>query len=185
MTIEQIDKGKVLIVLGSSDMRDFSLDYSKMSFSDPHSKRILIRLLTLACLKTGISSYGKKMLVEALPHENGCIILLTLKPENKRKVYRIKRKNYSLCFVFGSLENLINLCVDLKDKCVTENRIYYYNNKYYVVFESVFSPKLKRMITEYADKAEGRSILTARIKENGKLIADNNGVVTFGKYFEK
>ena len=73
----------------------------------------------------------------------------------------------------------------MKDKCVTENRIYYYKDKYYVVFESVFSPKLKRMINEYADKAEGRSILTARIKENGKLIADNNGVVTFGKYFEK
>lgn len=185
MTIEQIDKGRVLILLCNSDMKDFSLDYDTMGFRDPHSKKILVRLLTLACLKTGISAKGKKMLVEALPQENGCIILLTLVSENKRKVYRIKRKNYSLCFVFGDLENLIKLCIALKDRCITENRIYYCNSKYYLIFESILSPKYKRLVCEYADKGEAERVHWARVKENGKLIADNNAIATLGKYFGK
>ncbi|MGN1130603.1 MAG: adaptor protein MecA [Ruminococcus sp.] len=185
MTIEQIDKGKVLILLCNSDMKDFSLDYNKMGFCDPHSKKILVRLLTLACLKTGISAKGKKMLVEALPQENGCIILLTLVSENKRRVYRIKRNNYGLCFVFGDLENLIKLCIALKDRCITENRIYYCNSKYYLIFESILPPKYKRLVCEYADKGETESVHWARVKENGKLIAENNAIATLGKYFGK
>lgn len=185
MTIEQIDKGRVLILLCNSDMKDFSLDYDTMGFRDPHSKKILVRLLTLACLKTGISAKGKKMLVEALPQENGCVILLTLVSENKRKVYRIKRENYNLCFVFEDLENLIKLCIALKGRCITENRIYYCDSKYYLVFESILPPKYKRLVCEYADKGEAERVYWARVKENGKLIAENNAIATLGKYFGK
>lgn len=185
MTIEQIDKGRVLILLCNSDMKDFSLDYDTMGFRDSHSKKILVRLLTLACLKTGISAKGKKMLVEALPQENGCIILLTLVSENKRRVYRIKSKNYSLCFVFENLENLIKLCIALKDRSITENQIYYCNSKYYLVFESILPPKYKRLVCEYADKRELKGLHWARVKENGKLIADNNAIAILGKYFAK
>ena len=82
MTIEQIDSGKVMILLKNSDMKDFALEYSSLSFSDPHSRRILTRLLSLACSKTGVSAKNKKMFVEALPHKNGCLILLTLKEKH-------------------------------------------------------------------------------------------------------
>ncbi len=99
MTIEQIDTGKVMIVLGSSDMKDFSLEYKTLSFSDPHSRKILSRLLTLACTKTGLSIENKKMLVEALPHKSGCLILLTLKPKT-RSGFTGSRSPKNACVVF-------------------------------------------------------------------------------------
>ena len=116
MTIEQIDPGKVMIVLGSNDMKDFSLEYNTLSFKDPHSRKILSRLLTLACSKTGMSIDNKKMLVEALPHKSGCLILLTLKPKTKRRVYRVKKPDRILCAVFPDVESLIGASLALNKK---------------------------------------------------------------------
>ena len=61
MTIEQLDSCRVLIVLKAEDMRDFSLEYNTLSFSDAHARRILSRLLTLACSKTGMDVTNKKI----------------------------------------------------------------------------------------------------------------------------
>ena len=93
MTVEQIDSSKVLISLCNEDLTEYSLRFDTMSFNDPHSRRILNKLLTIACGKTGIKQEkDKSMLVEAMPHSNGCLILLTMNhKKKKRTVYRIKK----------------------------------------------------------------------------------------------
>ena len=58
MTIEQLDERKVLISLGCDDMKNFDLEFENMSFYSEHSKRVLLRLLRLACMKAGLSHMG-------------------------------------------------------------------------------------------------------------------------------
>lgn len=186
MTIEQIDSSKVLIVLGSDDMRDFSLKYSTMSFSDPHSRKILSRLLHLACTKTGISPEGKKMIVEALPRPDGCLILLTLKPELKRRFYRIKRKSRSVCRLFENVEQLIQASIALcKEKYVPDNCVYYYNEKYYMTMENsdAVTPRVYAILCEYSQEAVYDKVAIARIEENGVLVSKDNAHSNIGKYF--
>lgn len=185
MIIEQIDNSKVLIVLGGNDMQDFSLEYDTLSFDDPHSGKILKRLLTLACTKTGISTEDKKILVEAVPQQKGCVILLTLLPKVSRKIYRIKKQKTSLCFIFEDAEALISAAKVLcKSLMPPENSVYLLDDKYVVVIEGIIENKryLSRL-REFSHKALQGKIHSARVRENGKLLAEENGIKVIGKYF--
>ena len=181
MTIEQIDRSKVMIVLGSNDMKDFSLEYNTLSFSDPHSRKILSRLLTLACSKTGMSIDNKKMLVEALPHKSGCLIVLTLKPKTKRRVYRVKKPDKCLCCIFGGVDGLINSAVALKGS-LPDNRVYFFNNKYYLLIEGNTSLYTLARLEEFSDCYMCSKTAAARVAEAGKELGD---IRVMGKYFGK
>lgn len=171
MTIEQIDPSKVIIVLGSSDMKDFSLEYSTLSFSDPHSRKILSRLLTLACSKTGMSIENKKMLVEALPHKSGCLILLTLKPKTKRRIYRVKKPDKCLCCIFENCERLIEAAIAVGES-LPQNGVYYCNNKYYLVIESNLALYPLAVLEEFAHCYVCSRIAAAKVCEAGRALGD-------------
>lgn len=179
MTIEQIDPSKVMIVLGNNDMKDFSLEYNTLSFSDPHSRKILSRLLTLACSKTGISIDNKKMLVEALPHKSGCLILLTLKPKTKRRAYRIKKADRYLCCIFPDVERLITASVALKDK-LPENIVFYFDDKYYLLIEKNIALHALAALEEFSQCYMCSKIAAAKVKEAGREIGNTE---VMAKYF--
>lgn len=185
MIIQQIDNSKVLIVLGGNDMEDFSLEYEKLSFDDPHSKKILKRLLSLACSKAGFNITDKKILIEAIPQEKGCLILLTLVPERHRKIYRIKKQRKNLCYVFEDTENLISASKALSNSQIHfENSIYLWEGKYVVILENVIeNTSLFSKFREFSVCTLKGKIHTARIKESGKLLADKNGMAVINKYF--
>ena len=80
MTIDKIKSNKILITLCDEEMRDFSLDYDTLSLYDSHSRKILMRILQIACFKTDIEikDNGKGYDVESIatpdltqPKENG------------------------------------------------------------------------------------------------------------------
>ena len=171
MTIEQIDPSKVMIVLGSNDMKDFSLEYSTLSFKDPHSRKILSRLLTLACSKTGINIDNKKMLVEAMPHKSGCLILLTLRPKTKRRVYRVKKPDMCLCCIFTDVERLIRASLALCSK-LPENKIYSYRDKYYLLIEDNIALHALAQLEEFSDCYVCSEISVAKVREAGRKIGD-------------
>ena len=179
MTIEQIDPSKVMIVLGSNDMKDFSLEYSTLSFKDPHSRKILSRLLTLACSKTGMSTDNKKMLVEALPHKSGCLILLTLKPKAKRRVYRVKKSDKCLCCIFSEVERLISAAVALRNN-LPENSIFFCNDKYYLLTEKSIALYPLALLEEFSDCYICSKIAAAKVREAGKELGD---IKTMAKHF--
>lgn len=182
MTIEQLDSCRVLIVLKAEDMRDFSLEYNTLSFSDAHSRRILSRLLTLACSKTGMDVTNKKMLVEALPHKNGCLILLTLSPKKKRKSYKIKRDRKKLCCIFKDVDGLLDASMALRGKILPRNRAYRLKEKYYLIIDSrPVSLSALGTLTEFCETVSCSPAAAARIEENGRLIADGNAVRKIGE----
>lgn len=187
MTIEQIDPSKVLIVLGSDDMKDFSLEYSTLSFSDPHSRRILSRLLTLACSKTGMSIDNKKMLVEALPHKSGCLILLTLSPKQKRRLYRVKRSDKKLCCVFEDVDALIDASVAIRNTTsLPKNSAYFLDDRYYLLVDSKpVSLYTMAILEEFSECYVCSRVAAARIEENGREIARECAVKTIGSHFCK
>ena len=180
MTIERIDAGKVLILLGKDDMKDFSLDYGTLSFSDPHSRRILSRLLTLACTKTGLTLDNKRMLVEAIPHGSGCLLLLTLR-EKRRRRFRIKRTHRLLCCVFYDCEALLSACSTLFGRTLPRNRIYLLDGEYILVFKEEALPAyMPEILREFARCVPCRIPAAARVEEYGRDIGELGEI---GKYF--
>ena len=100
MTIDKIKSNKILITLCDEDMRDFSLDYDTLSLYDSHSRKILMRILQIACFKTDIEIKDKRMIVEALPTVDGCMLLLTVE-DKKRKKYRLQNGKKCSCYDVG------------------------------------------------------------------------------------
>ena len=84
MTISRLSGNRVLIFLGTGDLRDYALDFSRMNASDSRSMSILSHLSRAACKDKGIPTAGKRLSVEALGMNDGCYLLVTVGAKGKR-----------------------------------------------------------------------------------------------------
>lgn len=181
LTVDKINHNKILITLCGEDMQNFELEYSKLSLYDSHSRRILLRILNLACFKTGVETSNKSMLVEAVPLESGCAFLLTLVDKSRRS-YKIKDAKKSVCYYLGDSENFLETMGKLyrQNICCNKNSAYLYMDGYYLIFDYPTVPrKIRLVLSEYAEKC-GSSIFAARLREYGKEICPTNAIAVIG-----
>lgn len=183
MTIDKLTENRVLIVLCKQDMNNFSLDYSTMNFDDSHSRKMLMRILRLACIKEGIEINGKSVLLEAINFNEECYLLVTINSKRQKK-YRLKNNKNCLCYHLGNSGNFLDTIEQLyrQNVCCNHNSAYMYNDEYYLIFDYPSIPhKLRRVLSEYGSK--GRNCLSAaRVKENGKQLCKHNAIAQIGKF---
>lgn len=183
MTVNRLSDNRILIVLCEKDMKNFSLDYDKMSLADLHSRRIIMRILQMACRKTGIETRGKSVNVEALPLDEDCYILVTVSGKRGR-TYRLKKSSGCLCFSLGNGTNFLDAIDALckQNVCCNKNSAYEWRGQYYLVFDYPSIPKkLGRVLSEYAEGCSG-GLFAARIKESGKPVCTQNAIMQIGRY---
>ncbi len=180
MTIEQIDKARVLISLKPQDMDAYAISIDKLNIKDAKSKEALKELLKLALKEAGISTENKAVLIEAMPHNEGMIILVTVDfIRNIRKIYRIKKPRMLPCCKFDSAESLLSCVERAKSEKVSfpGNSLWQYKNAFYVIFGfSGISPKAKAVLSEYAVCYSISLARVARIKEAGKELVRINAM---------
>lgn len=184
MIIEQLDASKVLISLCNEDMKSFKLQFENMSFYSEHSKRILVRLLKLACMKAGVSCKSKTVLMEALPHQSGCLILVTMMETKKRKTYRVKKVAEKPCFVFDSTEEMLTGMETLYkgNFSMSSNSLWVCEDRYYLFFDyPSVQERVQRILTEFAFYKIFPQVEISRIKERGKLLCGESAVDTIGR----
>lgn len=189
MTIEQIDSSKLLITLCSCDMEDYRLEFGTMGFENPHSRKILNRLINIVCTKTGLSSKNKKLLLEALPYDNGCIILVTfMEKQTANKKYKIKKHGENACYIFLKIEDMIKAVTMIYSQklYVPSAAVYSYKEKYYLIFHSSpLSRMAKRILSEYGKRRRCERIFLSSLDEAGQKICGKNAISTLGKAFSK
>ena len=184
MKISQLSDTKVLITLCSDDMKNFGLDFQKIGLSDPHSKKILSRLCTLACASNSIKTEQKTILLEAIESGDGMMLLLSVKErESTRKKYRIKRIQEYPCYRFVDAEHLLS-CIERlcdSDSFFYNNSAFLYKDRYYLVFDyPVVSKKAKVILSEFSQKVRGTKTFVARLSESGKSLCKGNAVMHIG-----
>lgn len=181
LTIDKLAENRVLIVLCDKDMDDYSLDYNKMNLDDVHSRKILMKLLQLACLQSGIEIKGRSVILEAIAFEKECYLLITVK-DKKTKTYRLKQS--SLCYHLGESGNFLDAVEQLyrQNVCCNRNSAYLYNGEYYLIFDYPAIPKkLRKVLSEYGRKSGG-NLTAARIRENGRQLCRHNAISQIGKF---
>lgn len=180
MTIEQLDKWRVLISLKPQDMDTYAISIDKLNIKDKATKETLKSILQTALDKVGINTADKAVLVEAMPHKEGLFILVTVDfVRNIRKVYRIKKPKMLPCCKFYTAEGLLSCVEHLKAGKVKlmPNSLWQYKGAYYLLFEfSGISPKAKAILSEYALCNSVSLPRLARIKEAGKELLKSNAV---------
>lgn len=184
MTIEQIDNTKLLISLCSQDMRDFSLNFDTMSLWDDHSRKVLSRLLHLAGNKTGMTIDKRSVLVEAVPYDFGCILLVSLLEKSvKRKVYKVKKLEGKPCVRFSSVTDLMDCAKVLQRQGVAlhRNSLWLYEGEYYLMSDYPYiSDRARGILTEFGTLLRMRDTGIASVKEKGKVLCEGDAMNIIG-----
>ena len=108
MNISRIDDIRLLISLASEDMQAFDLRFDQFLWSDKKSRDIIRELLVIAEEKTGFSAENKRLMIEAIPTDDGCAILFTLlsdKLKLARKKFRVQNKHEPFISEFNSADD--------------------------------------------------------------------------------
>lgn len=186
MTIEQLDETRLIISLCNEDMQVFSLEYESMGFNDPHSRRVLKRLLSLAGTRTGISVSDKNLMVEAMPHNEGCILLVTLIPKSGqgRRTYKIKRPCDCYMYTFSDVEDFLCCVQRLYEGgfLFRGSKAYRYGGEYYLILSTGghMPFKAKGLLGEYADTVGTSRLEAAKITEHGTPVAPAHAIMQIG-----
>lgn len=184
MTIEQIDNNRILIALCDEDMKSFSLEFESMTLSDPHVREMMQRLLKFASIETGISVKNKKMLIEAIPYVNGCLFLITLTQKtHKRKIYKIKNVR-PIIIEFMDVEDMLR-CISIIYKSKVQyihSDLYKFSSQYFLIIRPnrSISRRLEAFLYEYGEKISGGNLTISKLREYGKVIAQNNAIEIIG-----
>ncbi len=178
MTVEQIDGNRLIIALCDEDMKSLHLDYQSLDIKDDHSGKVLKQLLLLAELETGINIRNKKITVEALSFENGCILLVTVavKPKLSGHHYTVRTQPHIFIAEFREIDDLFGCMEQLKNKnmYIPHSELYLYNNKYYLIFISKIAirKKLCHLLTEFCHSSNTNLLSYYHITEYGQYIRD-------------
>lgn len=183
MNIEKIDTRRIIISLCEKDMQNYAVTFDSLNFSETHSKTVLTDIMKRAAETTGIDFKNKKIIIEALRYDTGCLLLLTV--ARKRKTYRVRYGTETFIFRFSSAETFLSCIKALyymqKDRFFSS--AYLYDNSYYLIIKT--SAKLKNKyintIGEFSTGYAKGNILHSFLSEHAKPLHLNNAVQHIGK----
>ena len=106
MRMEKTDTGFLKILLTGDDLAKFSLSFDTHDYRDSHTKDVLRRLIHDASSEVGFVP-GEHMLIEALPVDDGCLLLVT--PGKPTRRLRLKRAGGPFVYHIDSADLLLQL----------------------------------------------------------------------------
>ena len=164
MTVDMLDTGTILVTLGESDMRAYTLDFSKGSDG---SREGLTELLYRVGEICGLGMAGKSFLIEALPSSGGCLLIITARAVRRRRVYRVKREQRrNICVLFDS-----DALLDYLDRGARPDfTLCSYRGSYIILPEPYAPSSAVRELCEYGSLQSVSPAVAARITEFGKVL---------------
>ncbi|MEE0264609.1 MAG: adaptor protein MecA [Acutalibacteraceae bacterium] len=187
MNIELLDEKRVLIDLCVDDMQLLSLEYKNLSMQSPVNRRIINNLVRIAKIKTGFkTTQSSTVVVEAMPYQGGCFILITLKEDSKVKgrKYKVIRRLHKRVFMFNSCEEMLSAVEKLypyKEQ-ISKSTLAVKDNIYYLLVSipdnTITIAEI--ILSEFSSSGISGGIQIAHILEYGNIIAENNAIEKIG-----
>lgn len=187
MNIEKLDEKRVLFDLCLEDMKLLSIEYNSLNAKSPYNRKIINSLIDIAKIKTGtLHTRYSGIFVEAMPYDGGCFILITLnKNKNRKKKYKVVKKEFRCVFSFDSCENMLCAIEKLhkakhRSSCIS--KLIYCNDCYHLLLSSLrpINTGMSHIISEYSRKRSTNKIFISYILEHGKTLEKNNAIEKIG-----
>lgn len=166
MNFESLNENVMLLELSCDEMEKFHITYETLNCDDESTRNILKNLLYKIDTENRISK-GEKVLVEALPTEDGgCFFILTF-TRKRKTVYRLKRNNAPAIFYTDTVDNMLDFLSAIKDNGITEQKIeaFSMDNGYFLHIPHN-SRRLNVIMCEYGESVH--SINYEKLNEYGK-----------------
>lgn len=187
LILEKIDENRLLIALSSEDMDILDLNLNRLNFKDEYSKQIVRQLLLKAKNEIGFYFDDDKIVVEVIPQNDGCFVLITLisKKNLGRKIYKVKEDEKVYLFEFKSVDSLLDVIKLLYNKNLFDfkNTAISCQSKYYfIIYSNGSIPiNLQSILTEYGRLLSDDYISAARVIELGRVLAKDNAIKLIGE----
>ncbi len=184
--IEQIDEKRILISLGENDLERLSVKFEELSLDEIRSREVINELLMYASKTTGVSFKNKRIVIEALKYQHGCLLLLTVKEKfDRSKRYRIKNTEEPYIFKFDDAESFLCCIRELYklSSGQTTTAVLYRKSYYLIVTSSLpLSNKFKHIISEFSSEKHRGNVYSASLCEHGKVLAYSSAVDIIGSH---
>ena len=170
MIFETLNDNVILLELSHDEMKKFHITYDILNSNNEKTKNVLKALLHNIDTENRFSK-GEKVLIEAMPTENGgCFFILTF--SNRRKtVYRIKRSNESAVFHTDNIDNMLDFLSAIRNQGIkTQNLEAFSMDNAYFVYIPKTEKKLSIIISEYGEN--DTRVSYEKLKEYGRPLGN-------------
>ena len=182
MRIEPEQTGNVIVFLTGEDLGYYGLTFGLLDAKGIATRRMAAELLSRIHEQTGIDFSKTRILIEAYPNGEGCILRIgpaVHKPKRKKKLYRETFRN-PVAFDFRDKETLIEAAKMFYDRFAGEIRrsaLYRMPNGFRLLIYFVFSDHQPTFLKKECFYFSGQGILQeAYAIEYGKPIAFSNAL---------
>ena len=111
MTFETLNNNVMLVELSGKEMEKFHITYEMLS-DNSEKTQLALKLLLWEIHPEKRLSRGEKVVVEAMPTENGgCFFIFTF---TYKKRYKVKRKNTAFIFCADNLNDFLDFISVIK-----------------------------------------------------------------------
>ena len=184
MRIEKIEANKIKITLYSEDLQMFNLTKSKIKNDTPELHIFLCEIMKRVQSETNFDPYDGQVLVEAMPFEQGLVLMISKaeKPCTKkiRHVKAIKKEPKEVCSIcaFDSFRDLSRMFEECGNVINADSELCKIDEAFYLILKNVPDKK----ISEYARVVRGNAVAAAHIRERGVHIASGDELFEMAEF---
>ncbi len=168
MIFESLNENVMLLELSCDEMENFHITYETLNCDDENTKNILKTLLYKIDTENRLSK-GEKVLVEAIPTEDGgCFFILTF-TRKRKTVYKLKRNNTPAIFHTDTIDNMLDFLSAIRNKGIAGRKIEAFSmDSGYFLHIPENSRKLNVIMCEYGESVH--NINYEILKEYGESL---------------
>lgn len=169
MIFETLNDNVMLVELSGEEMERFHITYELLNNDNVNVQFAIKNLLHKIDAKNRLSK-GEKVIVEAMPTENGgCFFIFTFTPVCKRK-YRLKRKEKSLIFSTEKLDDLLDFISTMKMERINQKcELFNMEDEFFMVIPES-NEKLIATVSEFGEIYSNTNYM--KLKEYGKYMGN-------------
>lgn len=179
MRMQRLENGCLTILLSDQELSGMGVSFGTLNYQEPATRQALKDLLSAAQEQAGLPP-DKHMLVEALPVEEGCLLLVT--PLPRRRQIRMRRLEKPRVYAIADTNSLLALAVGMGRTAghlppLLASSLYRFEGGYRLVVYPARTPaRLWRLLSEFG-RAVGEGETAAAIAaEHGTPIALGNAL---------
>ena len=195
--MEQMENGCLKIWLDEPDMREMGLRFEDMDYRNAATREAITRLLETAREETGFEA-PDGLLVEVLPLDKGCLILMTpsrtapTSVSSERRKFRMVRAGGPFVYAVDNVDQLFQLCAGLRrfrrsggDAWFREpaSSLYRFGNGYrLIIYPGFVTPRgMSGMLSEFGRLVGEGDAAAAFTAEHGQPLAIGDAVDQLGR----
>ena len=172
MKMELLENGCLKILLTEEDLQAYNITFDELDYNNETTRSVLHQLLEIARRDTGFDSSGS-LIIEALPVDNGCLLLLT--PAGGKRHIRMKRVVGPYIYELDDVDDVLCFArsMDGRTPVMLGSSLYQFGDRYRLILYpgSPIAKEVVYILHEYAHIAGEGDAAAAYTAEHGHPIA--------------